>query len=180
MTEGLEVTIRHETPHDIPAIHGLTAAAFGRESEPAVTDDLRASGKLLLSLVAEFKGAVVGHVAISPAEIDCDNGVLSVVALGPIAVTPAHQRQGIGGALVRGAIAECAQLGHPLVFLLGHTTYYPRHGFNPAKARGVRWSGDASNGPCEAFMVHEATQGALARMLRGRTGVFRFAPEFGE
>ena len=174
------VTIRPETPHDIPVIHALTAAAFGRESEPTVTDDLRAAGRLLLSLVAELEGAVVGHVAISPAEITCDDAVLAVVALGPIAVTPAHQRQGIGGVLVRGAITACAQLGHPLIFLLGHPTYYPRHGFKPAKAQGVRWSGDSSAGPCEPFMVREAAPGALAQQLRGRIGVFHFAPEFGD
>lgn len=191
------IEIRLEQPQDISVIHALTLAAFTRDQisgqmEADLNNRLRDNGKLLLSLVAELDGQVVGHVAFSPARIDLDgrpvteDGQLSLVsrlpsstlALGPIAVQPDHQRQGIGSQLILKGFEMLASQSHDLIFLLGHPGYYPRFGFRPAKALGVRWSGDQSDGPCEPFMVKELREGALAERLNGCTGVFYFAPEF--
>ena len=173
------VILRRETDGDRPAIFDLTMLAFSRADESNITDALRANGNLLLSIVAEYAGAIVGHVAISPATISLESRSLAVAALGPIAVIPQHQGNGIGSRLVHHALAECSATGHALVFLLGHPTYYPRFGFKPAKPIGVRWSGDISDGLCEPFMVHESIPNELCRQLNGQCGVFRFAPEFG-
>ncbi len=185
------IEIRLEQPQDISVIHALTLAAFTRadadgQMEADLNNRLRDNGKLLLSLVAELDGQVVGHVAFSPARIAFDGKTSAVsetaevyvVALGPIAVQPDHQRQGIGSQLILKGFEMLASQSHQLIFLLGHPGYYPRFGFRPAKALSVHWSGDQSDGPCQPFMVKELRKDALAQRLDGHTGVFYFAPEF--
>lgn len=185
------IEIRLEQPQDTSVIHALTLAAFTRDQvsgqmEADLNNRLRDNGKFLLSLVAELDGQVVGHVAFSPARIDLagktsavsETVEVCVVALGPIAVRPDHQRAGIGSQLILKGFEMLMSQSHDLIFLLGHPEYYPRFGFRPAKALGVRWSVDQSDGPCEPFMVKELREGALAKRLEGHTGVFYFAPEF--
>ncbi|HUU08019.1 MAG TPA: N-acetyltransferase, partial [Dehalococcoidales bacterium] len=93
------------------------------------------------------------------------------ITLAPIAVLPAHQRQGIGSQLVRAGLEECRQLGHEIVVVVGHPDYYPRFGFAPGKPRGIGCEFEA---PDEAWMVLELREGALA----GRDGTVKFQPEF--
>ena len=174
------LTIRAELPHDIAAIYALTAAAFGRSEEARLNDLLRASGNLWLSLLAELDGEVVAHTAFSPATIEMPGRTLQALALGPVAVIPAQQKRGIGGMVIRHGLSECAKLGHDVVFLLGHPSYYPRLGFRPAKALGVHWVGDTGDGTCDPFMVHERFARALENALNGQRGVFHFAPQFNE
>jgi predicted N-acetyltransferase YhbS len=47
------------------AIRRVIADAFGRDDEASLVDDLRVSGDLALSLVAQEAGEVCGHVALS-------------------------------------------------------------------------------------------------------------------
>lgn len=168
------LTVRPERPDDLTAIHAVNTAAFGRAAEADLVDALRANNHLTLSLVAERDGELVGHIAFSPATIASPEGDWTALALGPLAVLPAHQRSGVGSALVRAGLTACLAMGHDVIFLLGHETYYPRFDFAPSKPKGVWWA----NRPDEAthFMVAELRRGALA----GRTGAMRFAPEFDE
>jgi putative acetyltransferase len=166
------ITIRPETPTDIEAIHHVNAAAFNEALEADLVDALRANGHLTLSLVAERDGEIVGHIAFSPATVSSPDGDWNALALGPLAVLPSHQRTGAGSALVHAGLAACLEIGHAVVFLLGHPTYYPRFGFAPSQPKGVWWA----NRPDDAlyFMVAELRPNALA----GRTGAMRFSPEF--
>ena len=56
------------------------------------------------------------------------------VGLGPVAVLPPFQRAGIGGELIRGALAIAEASGEALVFVLGEPEYYNRFGFSAATA----------------------------------------------
>ena len=60
---------------------------------------------------------LVGHVATSPVVVS--DGTPGWHGLGPISVLPECQRQGIGSALMRHAIAEAARLGHGAIVLVG-------------------------------------------------------------
>ena len=51
--------------------------------------------------------------------------------LAPLAVIPEYQGMGVGGLLIRTGIEHLRQMGCQTVFVLGHATYYPRHGFEP-------------------------------------------------
>lgn len=163
------VTIRHETASDSEAIYHVERDAFGRDEEATLVDALRDGGNLLLSLVAEEDGVIVGHIAFSPMTIESDTDSHDAVCLGPVAVATTHQNQGIGGALIQAAIEELRRRGERAIFLLGHPTYYPRFGFRPAREFGVHYQDDR-----DAFMGLELQPGALASV----SGVARFAPQF--
>jgi len=93
------------------------------------------------------------------------------MGLGPMAVSPARQRAGIGGALVQAGLARCRDLGACAVVVLGHPTYYPRFGFVTSTRFGIRCTYDA---PEEVFMVAELQPGGL----RGASGVVDYHPVF--
>jgi putative hydrolase of the HAD superfamily len=130
------VETRPERPGDEAAIARVHAEAFP-PGDPAIglADELRADGDLVpeLSFVALRDGEVVGHVALSRATLDG----AGVLALGPIGVLPAHQRSGVGSALMRAALDAASATDWPLIALLGHADYYPRFGFEPAGALGI-------------------------------------------
>jgi len=86
-------------------------------------------------------------------------------------VLPAYQRQGIGSRLVYASLEECRKIGHEIIVVLGHPTYYPRFGFIPAKQKGITCEFEA---PEEVFIVLELREGALA----GRGRLVKFQPEF--
>jgi putative acetyltransferase len=78
---------------------------------------------------------IVGHVLLSYVGLAGDDR--RVLELGPISVTPEHQRTGIGSALIREALRRADDRGEPLVLVLGHADYYPRFGFRPAAELGI-------------------------------------------
>ena len=166
------ITIRVETPEDYAAVRRVNTLAFGGEGEAALVDKLRAATPHI-SLVAVEDSQVIGHIFFSPATVESDPADFAAVALAPMAVLPEYQNRGVGSRLVRRGLEECKSQGHDVVFVLGHPDYYPRFGFSPAKAKGIRCEFPA---PDEAFMVVELRPGALG----GRTGLLRYRPEFAE
>lgn len=167
------IHVRAETPGDAAAIHALNLAAFGSDAEARLVDALRANGGLSVSLVAILEGAVVGHIAFSPVTIASEAHVVRGVGLAPMAVAPTHQRRGIGGRLIEEGLRGLRAMGVPFCVVLGHAAYYPRHGFERASARGIRWEKPA---PEDVFFVQEITPGGL----RGVSGVARYRPELGD
>lgn len=163
--------IRPEIAADVAQIYEVNRLAFGREDEARLVDALRERGVVICSLVADLDGLIVGHVLFSPATLDDDGRPTTVAALGPVAVLPARQRQGVGDALIRAGLEICRDEGFTAVVVLGHSTYYPRFGFRPSRPLGIRWEHDA---PEEAFMVMELVPGALS----GYRGIIRYQPEF--
>ncbi|MBM3119858.1 MAG: N-acetyltransferase [Chloroflexi bacterium] len=167
------LTIRRETTEDIAAIRYINKQAFGQNEEAELVEKLRNRAALSLSLIAVQKNEIVGHIAFSPVVIESERSSFEAITLAPIAVLPEYQRQGIGGQLARAGLEECRNLGHEIVVVLGHPTYYPRFGFVPAKPKGISCEFEVA---AEAFMVLELREGALT----GRGGIVRFQPEFKE
>lgn len=160
--------IREE--QDWEGIREAHRQAFGREDEARLVDALRDGGHVRLSLVAEEGGRVIGHVLFSDLPIETPQGTVSALALAPLAVLPARQRQGVGSLLVREGLRACAGRGHRIVVVLGHPGYYPRFGFSAELARPLKapFSG-------EHWMAAELVPGALA----GVAGQVRYPPPFG-
>jgi len=124
--------IRSETPCDADAIAVVTIAAFktleiSDHTEQFIVKALRAAGSLSVSLVAELDGRVVGHVAFSP--VTLSDGTPNWYGLGPVSVLPAHQRQGIGKALIREGLARLKAMHAGGCCLVGHPDYYVKFGF---------------------------------------------------
>jgi putative acetyltransferase len=146
------VTIRAERPGDQARIREINDAAFGSPKNAGIVDAIRAGDAWIEggSLVAEdTDGSPIGHLLLSLGRLDLDaGGSRAVWMIGPVAVVPERQRQGIGSALMWAAIALATERGQPVICLLGHADYYPRFGFEPARALGImparaRWP-DAS------------------------------------
>ena len=165
------LTIRAETPEDIPAIHHVNTAAFGQANEADLVDALRQHSALTISLVAIQDGHLVGHIAFSPVTITSSTVTIAALGLAPMAVLPTCQRRGMGSQLVEAGLTACHHTPYGVVVVLGHPHYYPRFGFVPAKPLGIVWEHDA---PEEAFMVKEIQVGALAQTR----GVVKYRPEF--
>ena len=128
-------SIRPETPADHARIRQITELAFaGRPyadgDEQDVIDRLRKVGALVVSLVAEVEGEVVGHVAFSEAAVS--DGSSPWFALGPVSVLPQWQDQGIGAALIHAGIEAIATSGALGCILTGNPDYYRRFGFELA------------------------------------------------
>jgi putative acetyltransferase len=140
------IEIRPERVEDVAAIRALNRRAFGQEQEGKIVDALRANGGATLSLVAVRQGRVVGHIMYSPATV----GLVEGAALGPMAVEPESQRQGIGTQLVHAGNDWLVRHGCPFVIVVGHPEFYPRFGFTPARLRGISCEWDV---PDDVFMI---------------------------
>jgi putative acetyltransferase len=156
--------IRDERPEeDAAAVRALLEAAFGGPLEAELVDRLRQDGDVVLGLVAEEAGRVVGHVLLSRM-----TAPFRALALAPLAVLPERQRTGIGGRLVRAALARATAEDFDAVIVVGEPAYYQRLGFDAALARG--------------FLSPYAGPFLMARALRGAlpvaTGRLAHAPAF--
>jgi predicted N-acetyltransferase YhbS/quinol monooxygenase YgiN len=120
-----------ETAADARALYLLHRAVFGRPEEAQLVDDLRATGRLALSLTARFGRAYLGHCAFSPLAAP-----FPAWALGPLALREAVRGQGIAETLVRSGIALARERGIQALFVLGDPGYYTRFGFSPKAAQG--------------------------------------------
>ncbi len=169
-----DLVIRPETETDHGAVSALLEAAFSapegadRCVESVLVDHLRADGDVIaeLTFVAELDGAVVGAVLCSRASM----GEGPSVGLGPLAVHPDLQGQGIGSALVASVVATADQRHEPSIVLLGDPGYYDAFGFEPAARHGI-----GSPGP----WGEEYFQALRLRAWRpGLAGGFRYAAAF--
>lgn len=169
-----DMIIRREQPGDFAAIAALHDDAFprvegaARSVESSLVDELRGDGDVIeeLTFVAELDGAVVGHVLCSEATL----GEGAAVGLGPIAVAPDLQRQGIGAALMASVIASAEQRADAVIVLLGDPEYYGHFGFVPASEHGI-----GSPGPWGDASFQAKTLRAWRPEL---AGPFRYAPAF--
>ena len=130
-------TIRNEVPSDdAAAIRSVTEQAFAGKpyadgTEPLITDRLRSSGRLTISVVAVAENnKVIGHAAASPVIIGDDAvGGDAWYGIGPVSVLPTYQRQGVGSALMRELLAQLQSLCAAGCVLLGNPHFYSRFGF---------------------------------------------------
>lgn len=124
--------VRPETDRDSEGIREVDIAAFqghpySHQTEHLIVEALRAAGALELSLVAETDGGVVGHIAFSAACIgDSSTGWF---LLGPVAVQPTRQGEGIGRALVEAGLDGLRARGACGCVLVGDPAFYGRFGF---------------------------------------------------
>ena len=141
MSGRTRISIRAERPGDETAIRGVNDAAFGGPVEGGIVDAIRGTDRWIEggSLVAiAGSGAVVGHLLLSEGDlVAADGSARPIWMVGPVAVLPSAQGQGIGSALMEAAIALATGKGQPILCLLGHAGYYPRFGFETARGIGV-------------------------------------------
>ena len=124
------VTIfRIEEPEDASQIRDLLVASFPGLTEADLVENLRGDGDMVLSLVAEDDGVVVGYVGFSRLILE-DEESFAAVALAPLAVYPEYQQQGVATRLIRDGHACLAAIGETLSVVLGEPDYYKRFGYS--------------------------------------------------
>ena len=130
------VAFRVEEPGDAAQIRDLLEKSFGGAGEALLVERLRSDGDMVIALVAEDMGVVVGYVAFSRLRIEAPNldEPFPAVALAPLAVYPEYQQEGIATQLVREAHACLAALGETLSLVLGEPGYYGRFGYHNRRA----------------------------------------------
>lgn len=165
--------IREETADDISGIRIVNEAAFETDSEADIVDLLREKDKFILSLVAEIKGQIVGHILFTPARIVYKDKSHDVAGLAPMAVLPKFQKKGIGKALVNKGLEMLHDTKYNAVIVLGHSKYYPKFGFEPASKYSIIYELEV---PDEAFLVLELKKEALKNII----GIAKYLPEFNE
>lgn len=134
--------IRAEAAADIPAIDGLLRDCFDGGEEAELVAELRKSGDLSLSLVAEAGGEIIGHIAFSPLRFE-DRPDARFHALAPLAVAEGFRCNGLAARLAESGLAHFRETGADGVIVLGNPAYYRRFGFSPGLASDLNcdWSG---------------------------------------
>ncbi|VEN73971.1 putative acetyltransferase; KpLE2 phage-like element [Candidatus Desulfarcum epimagneticum] len=154
--------IREATDADLNDVFSVEKEAFGYDKEAKLTRDLLSdpSAKPLYSFLAFDHDRAVGHILFTSARLKGERQGASISLLAPLAVIPAFQKQGVGGALIRSGLERLADDGVDLVFVLGHPEYYPRYGFKPAGARGFDAPFPIPEEHAGAWMLQELRPGA--------------------
>lgn len=124
--------IRPECSHDHLRIQEITELAFrdmpyAGGDEQDVIARLRSAQALVLSLVAEIEGNIVGHIAFSPALSGGRSD--QWFALGPVSVLPDFQGKGVGSALIEAGLTRLKSDDALGCILTGNPKYYRRFGF---------------------------------------------------
>ena len=128
------IELKPETPDDWWEVEALYDLCFapGREalSSYRLRDDIPPVPGL--SRVArDGDGILAGAIRFWPVRV----GDAPALLLGPVAVHPTRQGEGLGGALIRDSLAAAQGSGWDRVMLVGDEPYYRRFGF--ARLDGV-------------------------------------------
>lgn len=167
------ITLRKETKTDYPGIRRINDIAFGRKAESRLIDLLRKKDEFVadLSIVAEQNEQLIGHILFTPIKIESGSESYQTLCLAPMSVLPEFQQKSIGKLLVIQGLQVAKDLGYNSVVVLGHPSFYPKFGFEPASKWGIKSPFPA---PDEAFMAIELFRDCLKKV----NGKVVFPPEF--
>ena len=129
--------IAPEIPDDLTEVEYLYDLAFAPGRSALSSYRLREGVDRIdeLSLVARDQYDIVaGAIRFWPVLIG--EGAAALL-LGPIAVHPTRQGEGLGNLLISESIARAVASGWTRVILIGDESYYRRFGFNRRTAKGL-------------------------------------------
>lgn len=160
--------IRESTEQDLIGLLAVEEKAFGETEGPVIIELVRdllkdPTAQPLLSLIALHDQKIVGHILFTKAVINGFAEAESAI-LAPLAVEPGFQNRGVGGSLIKKGLKLLADAGVKLVFVLGHPTYYPKFGFEPAGRQGIIAPYPIPAAVEEAWMVRELNPGYIGRI----------------
>ncbi|TMV07741.1 N-acetyltransferase [Ruegeria sediminis] len=121
--------IRPEEPGDWWEVEALYDLCFapGREalSSYRLRDDVPPVSGLSM-VVRDAEEILAGAIRFWPVHVGASDALL----LGPVAVHPTHQGEGLGAFLIREGIVAGREMGWQRVMLVGDAPYYSRFGFS--------------------------------------------------
>ncbi len=119
--------IRASSKSDAPAIEALYPAAFPDEDLLPLVRSLSPDTDSVVSLVAAIGTEIAGNIIFTIGGVAGTSAKAAL--LGPLAVRPAWQRQGVGSELVHAGLVAMRDAGVDVVCVLGDPAYYGRFGF---------------------------------------------------
>ena len=118
---------------DLDSIQTVIETAFSGDESNVISKlaaDLcsEASNPSIMSLVAKGNDQVIGYVSYSPIFLKSDTHISGYI-LAPLAVSPEHQKQGVGSNLITSGIDMLTRDGADVLLVYGDPAYYGRFGF---------------------------------------------------
>ncbi|MFG1477178.1 N-acetyltransferase [Xanthobacter sp. V4C-4] len=168
-----------ESVEDVAAREALLDLCMGEDRRAKASERLREGRVPADGLAFSAHGPDGRLVATLRLWNVCAGPGRPALLLGPLAVHPWFRKDGLGGAMMRAAIAAAHAQGHGAVVLVGDAPYYARFGFS-AQQTGALWM----PGPFDParLLGLELTAGALngARGLISPTGAEIARPSLAE
>lgn len=121
--------LRPETADDWWEVEALYDLSFAPGREALSSYRLRDGVPpvaALSSVARDSDGILAGAIRYWPIQI----GAHTALLLGPVAVHPTRQGEGLGGALVRDSLGRAKENGWERVMLVGDAPYYNKFGFS--------------------------------------------------
>jgi len=126
------MNIRLETPIDFFAVEQLYDLVFGQSRTLLSSYRLRTGVKPLqdLCFLVEQDGYPIAAIRYWPVYVEREDGERwASLLLGPIAVHPTFQGEGLGHVLIHASLSQAITIGWRRVFLVGDAKYYEKFGF---------------------------------------------------
>ena len=126
-----DLIISEARKSDWRQLAGLYPAAFPDEDLLPLLKGLLNLPSGFFSVVAMNSDELVGHAGFTLCGVAEGDAVVGLV--GPVAVSPHEQRQGVGSALMSVGMDALARYGAAKAFVFGDPAYYHRFGFTAEK-----------------------------------------------
>lgn len=119
--------LTQEQPEDWWEVEALLDLCFAPGREALSSYRLREGVDPVkgLCLVARENGIVTGAIRVWPVRV----GASPAALIGPVAVHPTHQGEGLGGLMIRSVLERAFRSGWQRLMLVGDAPYYGRFGF---------------------------------------------------
>lgn len=161
----MEILIQSATQNDFCKTEIIAREAFWNIYKPGcdehlVLNKLRKSNSYIreLDLVAIFENEIIGHIISTKSKVSDSLNEHEILCVGPIAILPDFQKNGIGSKLIKASIKIAKDLGYKGMILFGNPEYYHRFGFVNAEKYCITTK---ENQNFEPFMVIEIQEKGL-------------------
>ena len=127
----MNIRLAQET--DLDSILKVVETAFSDEENQVIMNFVQElssenTSPSIKSLVAEVDNKVIGYVSYSPILLKSDSSIVGYI-LAPLAVSPEHQKQGVGSNLINFGIDLLTKDGVGVLLVYGDPAFYGRFGF---------------------------------------------------
>ena len=127
----MNIRLAQET--DLDSILKVIETAFSDEENKVIMNlaqelHQETTSPSIKSLVAEVDNQVIGYVSYSPIFLKSDTNITGYI-LAPLAVSPEHQKQGVGSNLINAGVDMLTRDGAGVLLVYGDPAYYGRFGF---------------------------------------------------
>ncbi len=163
--EPVKPSLAPEAPDMRERVEAVIDNAFGPGRYAKVAERVRERGARFepeLSRVALEGASVLGACRIWSVSV----GAAHAYFLGPLAVSPARQHEGLGAALVASAVDACREAGGAAVIAIGAHTFFGPLGFVSMPAGQVTLPGPVDPGRLLCLSLVPGACAALAGVCR--------------